>query len=83
MYFVEIKDRPSNLLGWSSFITREQRRVWKASLCVSFGRYGKLGMTFVFRDEGLSLQKVKSFFTSLLGDQIVFCGWSCYLCEFH
>lgn len=62
MYFVEIKDRPSNLLGWSSFITRVQRRVWKASPCVSFGRYGKLGMTFVFRDEGLSLQKVKSFF---------------------
>ena len=53
------------LLGWRcSFISKERKRAWKASPLCLFWVIWKTGNDIVFRNEGVSIQKIKTFFCS-------------------
>ena len=74
------------LLSWRcSFISKERKSARKAGPLCLFWAIWKVRNDIVFRNEGLSLQKIQVFYcSSFLGkDQIVFCEWSFDPYGFH
>ena len=71
-------------LDWS-FIAKDGRRVWKTGpLCILWSGW-KARNSIVFRDEVLSIHKVKTFFciSAFVEDQNVSCEWSYHFSVFY
>ena len=76
------KGFPLRLAG--SFLAKDKRRIWKLGPLCIFWMVWKARNGIVFRDEVLSIQRLKSSFVHLLWleTKVFFYGWSHDACSF-